>query len=298
MDYLKPKPLTKGDTISFIAPAGGVKDKAAVYRAKDFFERNGFNIVFSEHLFNEYKYMSDTDENRLKDLHNAFSDKNIDAIICARGGYGTLRLINDIDYDLIKNNPKIFCGYSDITILSLMFLKKSGLITYSGPMARGDFGLETTYSYTIDNFYKTLYQNENLEYASEKIYKSGSAEGIIWGGNLASVNSLSGTDFIPDKDFIFFAEDLNEPVYKIDRMFNQLINIREFKHRIKGMILGDFLDSGYPEQLDELFYEISEKLNIPVLGGFKITHEKEKITIPVGANSIIENGKLTIQYIQ
>ena len=142
MNYTEPKPLQKGDTIAFIAPAGSILDANAIDRAKNYFENNGYNVVYSKHLFNQNKYMSDTDSNRLEDLHWAFSNKDINAIICARGGYGCLRLINDIDYNLIKNNPKIFCGYSDITILSAMFLKKSGLITYSGPMARGDFGLE------------------------------------------------------------------------------------------------------------------------------------------------------------
>ena len=96
-------------------------------------------------------------------------------------------------------------------------------------------------------------------------------------------------------NFSLFLEDLNEPSYKIDRMFTQLLNIKDFSAKVKGIILGDFLDSGYPEQLDELFVEISERLNIPVLGGFKITHEKEKITLPIGMRAVIEGNKLCIK---
>lgn len=293
MNHITPKPLKKGNTIAFIAPAGGVLDKDAILRGKHYFENNGYNVVFSEHLFNQNKYLSDTDENRLSDLHWAFEDKNIDAVICGRGGYGCLRLIDKIDYDLIKNNPKLFCGYSDITILSAMFLKKAGLITYSGPMVRGDFGQEQVSEYTVANFFNAVEQKQ-LSFDSPKIYNDGSAEGVMFGGNLASIVSLCGIDFLPDEDFIFFTEDLNEPVYKIDKMFTQLLNIDKFRRNLKGIILGDFLDSGYPEQLDELFREIAEKLNIPVLGGFKITHEKEKITVPYGKTGMIKGNTLLI----
>ena len=289
MKCILPKPLKKGDTIAFIAPAGSVLDKDAIIRAKDFFVKKGYNVVFSAHLFNQNKYLSDNDNNRLSDLHWAFMNPDIDAIICARGGYGCLRLINKIDYNLIRHNPKIFCGYSDITILSAMFLKKSGLITYSAPMCRSDFGANDNEKsdYTINNFFKAV-EGNNLEYRAESIYNSGVAEGITFGGNLASIVSLCGIDFIPDEDFIFFAEDLNEPVYKIDKMFTQLLNIDKFRQNIKGIILGDFLDSGYPEQLDELFCDISKELDIPTLGGFKITHNKDKITVPYGVRARIE----------
>ena len=294
MNYIKPDNLNKGDTITFIAPAGSVLDKDAIFRARDYFEENGYKVKFSEHLFSQNKYMSDTDENRLNDLHNAFADKDTQAIICGRGGYGTLRLIEKIDYDLIKANPKIFCGYSDITILSTMFLKRAGLITYSSPMARGDFGKEEKSEYTLKNFYNAV-EGKDLIFNGDKVYKSGNAKGIMFGGNLASIVSLCGIDFLPDDDLIFFAEDLNEPVYKIDRMFTQLMNIKKFRHNVKGIILGDFLDSGYPEQLEELFNEISNELNIPVISGFKITHNTDKITIPIGKQGIIDNDTLFIK---
>ena len=294
MNYISPKPLKKGDTLVFIAPAGGIKDANAIHRAKKYFEDNGYNVLYAEHLFNQNKYLSDTDENRLSDLHWAFKNNEIDAIICGRGGYGCLRLLDKIDYELIKQNPKILCGYSDITVLSAMILKKAGLITYSGPMARGDFGSEERSEYTMNNFYKALEQKDVLSFKSEKVYKNGNTKGIMFGGNLASIVSLCGIDFIPDNNFIFFAEDLNEPAYKIDKMITQLLNIEKFRKNVKGIILGDFLDSGYPEQIDELFSEVANTLRIPVLGGYKITHEKDKITIPYGKDAEIKNDTLII----
>lgn len=292
--YIKPSLLKKGDTIEIIAPAGVISDKTPIFRGKEYLENQGYKVILSEHLFNSHKYLSDTDENRLDDLHSAFEDKNVDGIICARGGYGSLRLINKIDYSLIKNNPKLFCGYSDITVLSLMFLKKSNLITYSSPMIKGDFGSEDRSEFTMNNFFDTVTKQENQIIKSTNLYKTGNTKGILWGGNLSSVISLCGTDFIPDEDFIFFSEDINEPAYKIDKMFTQLLNIPKFKKHLKGIILGDFIGNGYPEQLDELFTDISEELSIPILGGFKITHDKNKLTLPVGTTATIKEDTLII----
>ena len=294
MSYILPKPLKIEDTIGVIAPSGPICERNAIYRAKDFLEQRGYNVIFSKHLFEQDRYLSSSDKNRLEDIHWAFSSPEIDTIICARGGYGALRLINDIDYELIKTNPKNFCGYSDITVLSAMFLKNSNLITYSSPMLKGDFGAKEQDSYTIDSFFKAI-KHESQTLNGERVHKAGKSEGRLWGGNLASIVSLAGTDFIPNDDIIFFAEDLNEPVYKIDKMFTQLMNIKEFRSNIKGMALGEFLDSGYPEQLMTLFDNIATELNIPITSGFKISHNKTKATIPYGAKGVLENNKLIIK---
>lgn len=291
MNYIEPNSLTKGDTIEFIAPAGVIRDKDAIERAKKYFENKGFNVKYSKHLFNQYNYLSDTDENRLEDLHNAFLDKDVNAIICGRGGYGCLRLIDKIDYNLIKCNPKLFCGYSDITVLSAMFLKRANLITYSGPMAKGDFGSEQQSEYTIHNFFKTVTKKE-CTYNAEKMFYKGETSGILFGGNLASIVSLCGIDFIPDEKFIFFAEDLNEPMYKLDKMFTQLFNIEKFRKNVSGIILGAFLDCGYPEQLDEFVKDLAISNKIPTLSGFKITHEHDKITVPYGKIARIKDNQL------
>lgn len=293
MTYIRPKPLKQGDTIAFIAPAGVVKNLDNINRAKTFLETKGFKVIFSKHLFNQHNYMSDTDGNRLYDLHWAFSNPEINAIICARGGYGCLRLINKIDYELISSNPKPFCGYSDITILSALLLKKANLITYSSPMANGDFGAMEISNYTIDNFFKTVSNQEPQTHKAEKIYNSGKSKGTLLGGNLASIVSLCGTDFIPDEKFILFAEDLNEPVYKIDRMITQLLNIPKFKNNLAGLAFGEFIDSGYPEQLDELFTSTAKCLNLPAIGGLKISHNKDKMTLPIGAEATIINNTLS-----
>ena len=205
-----------------------------------------------------------------------------------------MRLINDIDYNLIKSNPKNFCGYSDITVLSAMFLKRANLITYSSPMMKGDFGAEKKDKFTMDSFFKAI-TNQPQTFVGEKIHKEGKAEGVLWGGNLASIVSLAGIDFIPNEDIVFFAEDLNEPVYKIDKMLTQLINIEQFRTNVKGIVFGEFLDTGYPEQLMTLFDNIADEFDIPVTSGFKISHNKTKATIPYGAKWVLENDKVVLE---
>lgn len=293
MNLIKPKNLEVGDTIGILATAGAVEDKENVLRAKKFFEDKGFRVVLSENIFDEFRYLSGTDEKKIEEIHKFFSDPNIDAIICMRGGYGAVRLIKKLDYELIKNNPKIFCGYSDISALSAMILKKSNLMTYWGPLAQSDFGVENPNEFTINSFFDAVTNNE-LVYApvKDKIYHQGDAQGILWGGNLGTIVSLCGQDFLPEEDFIFFAEDLNEVAYKIDKMMTQLMNIDQFVQYCKGIVLGDFLDMDNEQWLDELFIEIGNKLNVPVVGGFKITHDMEKITLPYGVKAQLKENKL------
>ena len=287
-------------TIGIIALSGAC-DKEKVLNAKKFFESKGFNVKLSENIFDKDRYLAGSDDKKLEELHKFFSDSEIDIIMCARGGYGAIRLVNRIDYDLIKKNPKILCGFSDVTALLLRIYKKTGMVVYHGPMATSDFGDEphplTPFLKERENTYicfSDAIKGEKLQFQGNKIYKDGSAQGIIWGGNLATVVSLCGLDFIPDEDFVFFAEDLNEQVYKIDKMFQQLINIDKFRQNCKGIVLGDFLDCGNEEWLQEYFEELANRLEIPIVGGFKITHEREKITVPIGRQAKLAVNKLVI----
>lgn len=290
MNLIKPKKLEKGDTISIIAPSGGVESDENLLRATAYLKSLGYNVKWGKNVLKTTKYLAGTDNERLEDLHNAFKDKGINAIIALRGGYGAIRLINKIDYNLIKQNPKIFAGYSDITGLSAMLLKHSGLITYSAPMINGDFGIKSKDKFTIDNFFKTVATTEKQEIKAQTILKEGKASGITFGGNLATLVSLCGLDFIPNQKFIFFAEDLNEPVYKLDKMFTQLLNIEEFRKNISGIVFGEFLDIDNDEWLNSLQKEIVQELKVPAISGLKITHAREKLTIPIGIESAISNN--------
>ncbi len=297
MNLIKPKKLKNGDTIAIIATSGNV-DIEKIKNGTNYFINKGFKIKFGGNIEKSFRYMAGTDEERLEDLHNAFLDADVDAIICARGGYGAIRLIDKIDYSIIQKHPKIFCGYSDITALSSMFLTKSNLITFSGPMVQSDFSNnEKVDKYTEKSFFDTLMQNRcEIKPNNLITFKEGNAEGILWGGNLATIVSLCGLDFIPNDKFIFFAEDLNEPVYKIDKYFQQLMNISKFKENIQGLILGDFLDVDNSKWLNELFKEISKELDIPTLGGFPISHSSTKATIPYGGYAKLQGEIISAEY--
>jgi len=324
VNLIKPKKLNKGDTIGILALSGAVEKKENILRAKKYFEGKGYNVVLSENIFDKNRYLAGSDEKKVQELNKFFKDPKINMILCARGGYGAIRLLNKIDFNLIKNNPKIFAGYSDVTAIEAMICKKTGLITFYAPMAQGDFGCgsrssavsaceeqaeqdelndgdvgtqakpSTTGAMEINvlkrvekGFFTTLQNTKELEIlplkSKTKIYFEGKCDGVLWGGNLATIASMCGLDFIPDEKFIFFAEDLNEDVYKIDRMMTQLLNIEKFRKNLAGIVLGDFLGIDNKKYFDELFFEIGQKIKKPILSGFKITHAKEKITLPYGA---------------
>ena len=273
--------IKTGDTIGIIALSGPC-DKNILTKAIFNLEKLGFNVKLSKNIFNKNNYLACSDEEMVNELHEFYQDPEIKLILNARGGYGAIRLINKIDYGIIKNNPKLFCGFSDITALLLMIYKNCGIITYHSPMVCSDF--EDINNFTCQNFFNVINGKTN-EFSGFKIYKEGNVNGVLWGGNLSTVVSLCGLDFIPDEDFIFFAEDLNEPVYKIDKMFTQLFNIEKFQNNCKGIVLGEFLNVDNEEWLNELFYSFS----IPTVGGFKITHSKEKITLPIGKFANLDN---------
>lgn len=328
MNLIKPKKLKRGDTIGFLAISGETKSKAHILRAKKYFENKGYNVVFSQNIFDKKRYLAGEDEIKIQELHRFFSDPNIDAILCSRGGYGVIRLLDKIDWEIIKQNPKIFAGYSDISAMSAMIYKKTGLITFSSPMAQSDFGcgsrsepesscgeqdeqgelndsdvrvfkrsaknstgaIGENVSKTVEaSFFKTLTNTGDLELKPDsrksKVYFEGKCEGTLWGGNVTTIATLCGQDFIPDEKFIFFAEDLNADVYQIDRTFTQLLNIEKFKNNLQGIVMGDFLDVTNKKFFDELFFEIGDKYKIPILSGFKITHAADKITVPYGAQA-------------
>ena len=289
MNLIKPPYLKEGDTISIIAPAG-VVEYDEIMKAKNYFEGFGFRVKIGEHTFNSFRNMAGRDEERVLDLHEAFFDSEVNAIVCARGGYGSIRLIKLIDFEIIRRNPKIFCGFSDISALSIMFAKHADLITFSGPMAQSDFN--SISEFTEKSFFNVLSGGEE-EYFSKKMFREGNAQGLIWGGNLSTVVSLCGIDFIPDEDLIFFTEDLNEPEYKIDKMMNQLVNIKEFRAHCKGIACGEFLDCGDEKWLEDIFTETAELLNVPAYGGFMFSHAADKQTVPVGALGILQDGILS-----
>lgn len=287
MDLIYPEHLKKGDTIGILCVSGKIDDYSKLNRAKEFIESKGYNVKISYLPEKQNGYLCADDETRASELNRFFADKTIKAIIAARGGYGSIRIIDKIDYKTIKDNPKFFGGYSDITALSLMIYKNTGLVTYNSPMAYSDLGNQIS-DYTEKSFFDVIENGlTELRLENSRVYKSGNASGVLWGGNLSTIQSLCGIDFIPVDDFIFITEDINEPVYKIDKMLAQLFNISKFKTNCKAIVLGYFSNIDNNEILDKLFKEIANKYEIPVVKGLKFGHERDFLTFPIGVNAIL-----------
>lgn len=289
---MKISPLKKGDTIAIISPAGCIKDENALKQAVAHLESAGYKAKTGKNVLASADYLAGNDKLRLEDLHWAFADTEIKAVLCARGGYGCTRILDKIDYDLLAQNPKIFLGSSDITAL----LNNLPFPAFHAPMAITDFGTPEVDKITKKSFFEVT---EGIEtpYIYEamtdfEVLNEGTAEGILLGGNLSVLVSLLGTKYFPDlQDKILLLEDLNEPLYKIDRMLTQLRLSRVFEE-IKGIVFAGFGDIKPSKD----FFKSFAPTSIPAFYRFHASHERSKYTLPLGAEYKIlaDEGKLKL----
>ena len=295
MKTIKPKKLLKNDIIGIISPASSPNELESIQKGVKYLEGLGYKVKVGKNVGKKHGYLAGTDEERLDDLHEMFADKQVSAIFSVRGGYGSGRLLNRIDYSLIKKNPKIFVGYSDITVMQMAFFQKTGLVTFAGPMVATDFS-DNVNEYAEENFWKILTSTKKIgklhNPRDEKFYilNSGRGEGKILGGNLALLNSILGTQYFPKlKDSILLLEDIGEEPYRVDRLFNQLLLANVFND-VNGIILGRFVDCYEKDKskdkikLNEVIEHYFSKLKIPVVYNFSHGHIKENLTIPFGVN--------------
>lgn len=298
---IKPKKLKIGDTIGVVSPASPVS-KEKVERASNKITEMGFNVVLSKNCYSKYGYLSGKDEVRAEELNNMFSNDNIDGIMCSRGGYGTLRILDLLDYELIKNNPKVFIGYSDITALHIAFNKFSKLVTFHGPMAVSDIGgnFSNFSKKSLLNLVSNKEFNPSIRNATEEIVtiNGGIVEGQIIGGNLSLLVSTLGTPYEVDtKGKILFIEEIGEYTYKIDRMFTQLILSKKFEDA-EGIILGNF-NSCKPEHegdftLKEIVDQLVKPLNKPTIFNLQAGHCEPVVTLPFGVDVRLDATKCEI----
>jgi muramoyltetrapeptide carboxypeptidase len=307
MNYLKPKKLLKGDLIGIISPASSPDDLSLIKSGVKYIEGFGYQTILGKNVGKIRGYLAGTDAERVKDIHEMFSDKKVKAIFCLRGGYGAFRLLDKIDYKLIRNNPKIFVGFSEITALQLAFLKKANLITFAGPMVLPNFSKEVS-TYTEENFWRIITSNKKPgriifpKINMLSLISSNEVSGIIVGGNLAVFTSLLGTGYLPElKNKILFLEDISEPPYKIDRMLNQLRLNQVFK-KVKGIILGSFLDCSESNErkksltLEEIWSDYFSSINIPVIHSFSHGHIKDFLTVPIGTKIKFNATKAFVEF--
>ena len=306
MRIVKPKRLKKGDLIGIISPSSSPDELFRINRGVSYLENLGYKVKVGKNVGHYHGYLAGTDEERGNDLHNMFTDKNVKAIICVRGGYGSPRLLDKIDFKVIAHNPKIFVGYSDITALQMAFLIKTGLITFAGPMLAVDF-YNSVSPYTEEMFWALVTSNKKFgrielpEHKKTFTIIKGSARGRIVGGNLTTLTSLIGTKYFPEmKNKLLVLEEIGEAPYRIDRMFNQLKLAGVF-NLISGLILGAFTDcfESDPEKktlsLGEVVSDYVDKLKKPVIYNFTHGHLKDNITIPMGANIKLNASRSIIE---
>lgn len=309
MKILKPKHLIKGDLIGLISPASTPDNLEKINEAVRYFEKLGYRVLVGKNVGKIRGYLAGTDEERLEDLHSMFLNKDVKAIFCVRGGYGSIRFIDRINFSIIKKNPKIFVGYSDITALQLAIFHKTGLITFAGPMAAVDFAGEVD-PFTEENFWKMVTSNKPFgkfkNPQGEKIscLKKGKAKGRLLGGNLSLICSLLGTPFIPRfNNSILFMEEIEEKPYRIDRFFAQM-KLAKIFDVVSGIILCNFTDCEENDplkkslSLNEVVYDYFSNLSKPVAYNLIHGHIKSKNTIPVGAMASVDCNKGIVEIIE
>jgi muramoyltetrapeptide carboxypeptidase len=308
MKILKPPALKKGDVIGIVSPASSPDDFTRIEQGVKYLESLGYRVKLGKHIFKRYGYLSSTDDERADDLNEMFADEKVKAIICVRGGYGTPRLLDKVDYNLIKKKPKIFVGYSDITALQLAILKKTGLVTFSGPMLAVDI-YSNFNSFAEDFFWRILTSRErkleikNPNGVELNTLKSGKATGTLLGGNLSLIASIMGTKYQPSfNGSVLVIEDIGEEPYRIDRYLSQLKNSGVL-YKINACILGQFTDCApkEPEKsltLEQIFNDYLGNLRIPVISNLSYGHIPQKLTLPLGARVRVDAKRQKITIIE
>ncbi|UXP31294.1 LD-carboxypeptidase [Reichenbachiella agarivorans] len=311
---IKPMGLKKGDTIGLITPGSALIGDAEL-RAVRNMESLGFKVVKSKNFNIRTGFVAGTDQQRVDDLHAMFANPEINAIICARGGYGTGRLLQLLDYELIRNNPKILLGFSDITALHYAIFQQTGLVCYHGPVASSEFTPHTTFG-VQDVLMSTklakiarpvAWQTKSAESYQYMSLVKGVSEGQLIGGNLSIMCSLLGTPY--DVDFvgkIVFIEEVGESLYRVDRMLTQLLNSGKLDN-CAGVVLGIFdsctaksggVDDDNYVTLTKVLKDRLGRLAIPVMYGLPIGHIDDNSTLPIGIRARMDTDRQTLELLE
>jgi muramoyltetrapeptide carboxypeptidase len=329
-----PKALVPGDTVMIVAPAKYL-DKDRVALAKKRLEEMGFKVRIPEGLFRKKGFLGGTDEERAAELMAAFSDSKVNAIFPGTGGYGTTRIIDKLDYDVIRRNPKILVGFSDITALHIAINQRTGLVTFHSPNPEWGLGVEKNLSpFAAKWFWRAILaknyrdavgvenrlgytilthpmDEDDLKSAElfdevPRVYTlhGGKGRGRLTGGNLSVMHAMMGTPFeIQTDGKILFIEDVGEAPYRVDRMLNTLRQAGKFDH-VAGVILGQFtvreeeLKWDDDALIDEVLRDYFGKLTVPVLTHFPLGHVRYNTTLPVGTMAELDADAQTLRILE
>lgn len=306
MNMIKPKPLRRGDTIGLVGISGALHEPETRFeKMLEAIDALGYKVIVADSCREEYGYLSGTDASRAKGLNQMFRDDRVDAVVCMRGGYGVTRILDRVDFDVIRANPKLLLGYSDITALHTAIHEKVGMVTIHGPMPDrawmefDDFSRRSMLrALTSTEPLGTLY---NPEGTAAKCVVPGRCEGRLVGGNLSLIAALCGTPYqLNPEGKVLLLEDVGEYVYRLDSMLTQLRLAGMFE-RCAGVVLGGFTNcteeyERYALHLEDVIRDIIVPAGKPVLANLSIGHTPVKITVPLGVNCAVdaEAGTLTI----
>jgi muramoyltetrapeptide carboxypeptidase len=311
---IKPERLRAGDVVGIVAPASPANASDDLDRHTAALVKLGFQPKLAPNVRQRLGYLAGDDHARASDLMAMFADPDVKAILCARGGYGSARLLGILDYHFIRRHPKIFIGFSDLTSLHCALLTRSRLVTFHGPTLNTSITDGDPFAFAVQSLLKTVMQpaapggicdDATRKSKSVTILQKGTATGPLIGGNLTVLMTTIGTPYQPRfKDAIFFFEDVNEEPYRFDRQLTQLLNAGLLP-QVAGVAIGTnpgcvdpaaATSTGYLQTLEDVLRDRLLPLRIPVVTGLPFGHIRENATLPVGLPATLdaENGDLII----
>lgn len=309
MKTLKAPRLRHGDCIGLVSPASAPSAQEKIDKGVRYLEGLGYRVKVGRHVMDEHGYLAGSDEHRAEDFNDMLRDRTVKAIIAIRGGYGTPRLLHLVDYAAIRRAPKIIVGYSDITALQLALYRKTGLVTFSGPMVGVEMW-DTIDSYTEEHFWRLVTSAskigalENPDGESMSGRNAGKARGVLLGGNLSLLMSLLATPYAPNlRSAILAVEDVDELPHRVDRMFTQLF-LSGILQRIAGLVLGKFTDcvpsdASKPHlTVEQVLEEMLQKVQSPVLANVQFGHIPRKLTLPLGVSVSIDSRSCRLNILE
>lgn len=297
-----PLALNNGDTLGLVCPSKAVDEKLEIEIAQEALQALGFKVKPGKHLTSRRGHLAGTDSERASDINNMFANKDIKAIICLSGGSGAARILPLLNYQLIRDNPKVLLGFSDITALHNAIYAQTSLVTFHGPNASSSWT-----AFNVDQFQRVFFERELMHYQNVRVAEddavqrqnrtitisSGKARGELIGGNLSVLTALAGSPYLPDfSGKILFLEDVEEAPYRIDRMLSTL-KLMGALDKIAGFIFGVCVDcrpiGGYGWlTMEEIFNDHIKPLNIPAYRGAMIGHIKQQFIVPIGGKIEID----------
>ena len=309
-ERILPRRLKKGDRIGLVTPGSPITGEQ-LDQCLARLDELGFRTTYNDSVLSEYGYLAGTDQERAEELMEMFSRDDVDAVWCVRGGYGSIRILDLLDYELIRMHPKVFVGYSDITALITSIYQETGLVAFHGPVGTSDFNRFSVRS--MKNVFMEPRNTYNYPYRREKDTRDnpefdrytitgGIAEGLLTGGNISVLDSMIGTRFEPDfRDRIAYLEEIGEKTYRVDKMVFHLLSGTNLKEAA-GIAMGVFGDCNVNEppalSLKKALEDLLKPLGIPVSYGLSFGHIKRMITIPTGIRAVLDADRNSLRLLE